>query len=298
MRPIGVAEVLEFGHELAAAVDLHRLDIERRLADQVVEESCGAGSRGERAGAHAAKLRDRADGLGLLDCEAGLDGDARMVDLHHLAGLSPAVAAAPALSVAVELALPLGLDAPAVERDRLGPAGAHQAGDHAPGGGLAGREAELARQHGADLGAPPQRKALARLAHQLELGFKRFAGRGLRYVVERNGRRRLSGYLAVAQFSAVLREKERAALGGWRNPKTGRREPVSKSTAPMRSSCSSGIGGAGPSRTRTASSAMPPSAKTAAGCAPGTARPAAALCSSIALAPDRSEILKNLFSSA
>ena len=93
-----------------------------------------------------------------------------MIDLHHLAGLSPAVAAAPALSVAVELALPLGLDAPVVERDRLGLAGAHQAGDHAPGGGLAGREAALARQHGADLGAPPQRKAKARPAHQLELG--------------------------------------------------------------------------------------------------------------------------------
>ena len=27
---------LELGHELAAAVDLHRLDIERRLADQMV----------------------------------------------------------------------------------------------------------------------------------------------------------------------------------------------------------------------------------------------------------------------
>ncbi len=92
-----------------------------------------------------------------------------MVDLHHLAGLSAAVAVAPALGVAVELAPPLGLCSPVVERDRLGLAGAHQAGDHAPGGGLAGREAALARQHGADLGAPPQREALPRLAHQLEL---------------------------------------------------------------------------------------------------------------------------------
>ncbi len=160
---------LELGHELAAAVDLHRLDIERRLADQVVEELRGAGGGGARVGAHIAKLRDQAYGLGLLDREAGLDGDARMVDLDHLAGLSPAGAVAPAAGVAVELAPP-GLCSPVVERDRLGLAGADQAGDHAPGGGLAGREAVLARQHGADLGAPPQRKALARLAHQLELG--------------------------------------------------------------------------------------------------------------------------------
>ncbi len=161
---------LELGRGLAAAVDLHRLDIERRLADQVVEESCGAGGGGARAGAHAAKLRDRAHGLGLLDAEAGLDGDAQVVDLHHLAGLAPAGAVAPALSVAVELAPPLGLCSPVMECDGLGPTGPHQAGDHAPGGGLAGREAVLARQHGADLGAPPQRKALPRLAHQLELG--------------------------------------------------------------------------------------------------------------------------------
>ena len=161
---------LELGRGLAAAIDLHRLDIERRLADQMVQELRGAGGGGARVGAHVAKLRDRAYGLGLLDAEAGVDGDAHMVDLHHLAGLSAAVAVAPALGVAVELASPPGLCSPAVERDRLGPAGAHQAGDHAPGGGLAGREAVLARQHGADLGAPPQRKALPRLAHQLELG--------------------------------------------------------------------------------------------------------------------------------
>ncbi len=161
---------LELGRGLAAAIDLHRLDIERRLADQVVKESCGAGGGGARIGAHVAKLRDRAYGLELLDAEAGVDGDAHVVDLHHLAGLSPAGAVAPALGVAVELAPPLGLCSPVVERDGLGPAGADQAGDHAPGGGGAGREAVLARQHGADLGAPPQRKALARLAHQLELG--------------------------------------------------------------------------------------------------------------------------------
>ncbi len=160
---------LELGRGLAAAVDLHRLDIERRLADQVVQELRGAGGGGARVGAHIAKLRDRADGLGLLDAEAGVDGDAHVIDLHHLAGLSAAGAVAPASGVAVELAPPLGLCSPVVKRDRLGLAGADQAGDHAPGGGLAGREAVLARQHGADLGAPPQRKALARLAHQLEL---------------------------------------------------------------------------------------------------------------------------------
>ena len=169
---------LELGHELAAAVDLHRLEVERRLADQVVQELRGAGGGGARIGAHAAKLRDRADGLEFLDAEAGLDGDARMVDLDHLAGLSAAGAVAPAAGVAVELAPPPGLCSPVVERDRLGLAGAHQAGDHASGGGLAGREAALARQHGADLGAPPQRKALARLAHQLELGGAGCLGRG------------------------------------------------------------------------------------------------------------------------
>ncbi len=161
---------LELGHGLAAAVDLHRLNVEGRPADQIVEERRGAGGGGARVGAHAAKLRDRADGLELLDREAGLDGDARVVDLHHLAGLSPAVAVAPASGVAVELAPPLGFHAPVMERDGLGPAGADQAGDHASGGGGAGREAALARRHGADLGAPPKRKALPRLAHQLELG--------------------------------------------------------------------------------------------------------------------------------
>ncbi len=135
---------LELGHELAAAVDLHRLDIERRLADQMVQELRGAGGGGARVGAHIAKLRDRAHRLELLDAEAGLDGDAHVVDLHHLAGLSPAGAVAPAAGVAVELAPP-GLCSPVVERGGLGPAGAHQAGDHAPGGGLAGREAVLAQ---------------------------------------------------------------------------------------------------------------------------------------------------------
>ncbi len=169
---------LELGHEFAAAVDLHRLDGERRLADQVVKERRGAGGGGARAGAHIAKLRDRAYGLGLLDAEAGVDGDARMVDLDHLAGLSAAGAVAPASGVAVELAPPPGLCSPVMERDRLGLAGADQAGDHASGGGGAGREAALARQHGADLGAPPQREALPRLAHQLELGGSGWPGRG------------------------------------------------------------------------------------------------------------------------
>ncbi len=66
---------LELGRGLAAAVDLHRLDIERRLADQVVEELRGAGGGGARIGAHVAQLRDRADGLEFLDAEAGLDGN-------------------------------------------------------------------------------------------------------------------------------------------------------------------------------------------------------------------------------
>ena len=68
---------LEPGRGLAAAAGLHRPDIERRLADQMVGEVRGAGGGGARAGAHAAQLRDRAHGLGLLGREAGLDGDAR-----------------------------------------------------------------------------------------------------------------------------------------------------------------------------------------------------------------------------
>ncbi len=93
---------LELGRGLAAAVDLHRLDIERRLADEMVQELRGASGGGARAGAHTAKFRDRADGLGLLDREAGFDRDAQVIDLDHLAQLSPAVAVAPALGVAVE----------------------------------------------------------------------------------------------------------------------------------------------------------------------------------------------------
>ncbi len=89
MRPAGVAEALEFG----------QLDVQgahAQLAGAGLAELAAAGGGGARAGAHAAKLRDRAHGPGLLDREAGLDGDARVVDLHHLAGLSPAVAAAQA----------------------------------------------------------------------------------------------------------------------------------------------------------------------------------------------------------
>ena len=109
MRPVGVVEALEFGQ-----LDVQGADAELAVVELV--ELVAAG----RVGAHVAKLRDQARGLELLDREAGLDGDAQVVDLHHLAGLSPAVAAAPALGL------------------------------HAPGGGRAGREAVLAHQHGAD----------------------------------------------------------------------------------------------------------------------------------------------------
>ena len=43
------------------------------------------------------------------------------------------------------MAVALGFDAPVVERDGRGLAGPDQAGDHAPGDGLAGREAVLAQ---------------------------------------------------------------------------------------------------------------------------------------------------------
>ncbi len=43
---------LEPGRGLAAAVDLHRLEVERRLADEMVEELRGAGGGGARVGAH------------------------------------------------------------------------------------------------------------------------------------------------------------------------------------------------------------------------------------------------------
>ena len=208
---------LELGRGLAAAIDLHRLDIERRLADQMVQELRGAGGGGARIGAHVAQLGDRAHRLEFLDAEAGLDGDARMVDLHHLAGLSPAVAVAPALGVAVELALPLGLCSPAVERDGLGPAGADQAGDHAPGGGGAGREAALARQHGADLGAPPKRKALARLAHQLELGGGPLAQAPLPAIQRRPGaagRFERSAFRGAFAAKLVVEPDQVEALGG------------------------------------------------------------------------------------
>ncbi len=69
---------LELGHELAAAVDLHRLEVERRLADQMVQELRGAGGGGARVGAHVAQLGDRAHRLEFLDAEAGLDGDAHV----------------------------------------------------------------------------------------------------------------------------------------------------------------------------------------------------------------------------
>ncbi len=87
---------LEPGRGLAAAAGMRRLEVERRLADQAVKEPRGAGG----GGAHAAQLRDRAHGLGLLGREAGLDGDARMIGPDHLAGLAPAVAAAPGVAVA------------------------------------------------------------------------------------------------------------------------------------------------------------------------------------------------------
>ncbi len=48
---------LELGRGLAAAVDLDRLDVERCLADQMVEQLQSAGGRGVRVGAHVAQLR-------------------------------------------------------------------------------------------------------------------------------------------------------------------------------------------------------------------------------------------------
>ncbi len=42
------------------------------------------------AGSHAAQFRDRPDGLGFLDAEAGFDGDARVVGPNHLARPLPA----------------------------------------------------------------------------------------------------------------------------------------------------------------------------------------------------------------
>ena len=40
----------------------------------------------------------------------------------------------------------------------------------------------------------------------------------------------MKGCLAAAQFAESLSQKHLEAVGAWRNPKTGRREPVSKST--------------------------------------------------------------------
>ena len=40
----------------------------------------------------------------------------------------------------------------------------------------------------------------------------------------------MKGCLAAAQFAQALSQEELAAIGAWRNPKTGRREPVAKST--------------------------------------------------------------------
>ena len=61
-------------------------------------------------------------------------------------GFRPRVPQRQRRGVAVELAFPLGLDAPVMERDGLGLAGAHQAGDHAPGG----RGADARGQCGAE----------------------------------------------------------------------------------------------------------------------------------------------------
>ncbi len=40
----------------------------------------------------------------------------------------------------------------------------------------------------------------------------------------------MKGCLAAAQFARALSQEELEAVGAWRNPKTGLREPVSKST--------------------------------------------------------------------
>ena len=87
MRPIVVAEALEFGQ-----LGIQGADAE--LAGAGLVELAAVGRVGTRAGTHVAKLRDRADGLGLLDRETGLDGAAQVVDLRHLARLSPTGAVA------------------------------------------------------------------------------------------------------------------------------------------------------------------------------------------------------------
>ena len=164
-----LAGCFELGHEFTAAIDLDRLDLERRLLLEILQKASGADGGGSGVGAHETQSGGRTGGFELLDREAGLDSHAHVVDLDHLSGCPGPVGAAPAFRVAVEDARFSVAGAALVEGDRQDLSAPEPFIEHSADGAFAQLDAVLARQNGADLGPPPERMCQTNFAHPFKV---------------------------------------------------------------------------------------------------------------------------------
>ena len=110
-----LAGILEPGHELAAAVDLHGQQRERQCAEEVHQEAFGIAGGGARVDPRHHELRDRADGPELLQRLPAI-GVGHVVDLHEFPRPAGLGAVLPPRRPLREAAPPLGLDASLAER--------------------------------------------------------------------------------------------------------------------------------------------------------------------------------------
>ncbi len=159
----------ELGHELAAAIDLDRLDLERQLLLEILQKARGAKCSGSGIGAHEAQSGGRTGGFELLDRKAGVDMHAHVIDLDHLSGCLGFVGVAPALCVTVEDARFFVSGATLVEGGRQDLSASDPFTEHATDGAFAQPDAVLACQNGADFGPPPERMSQTNLAYPFKV---------------------------------------------------------------------------------------------------------------------------------
>ena len=159
----------ELGHELAAAIDLDRLDLERQLLLEVLQKARGTKCSGSGIGAHDAQSGGRTGGFELLHRKAGLDTHAHVVDLDHLSGCPGPVGAAPASGMAIEDAWFSVAGATLVEGGRQHLSASDPFTEHSTDGAFTQLNAVFACQNGADLGPAPERMGQTNLAHPFKV---------------------------------------------------------------------------------------------------------------------------------
>ena len=162
-----LAGILERGHELAAAVDLHGQQRERQCAEEVHQEAFGIAGGGARVDPRHHELRDRADGPELLQRLPAI-GVGHVVDLHEFPRPAGLGAVLPPRRPLREAAPPLGLDASLAERRGADRAGRQGAFDDPPDRRHA-QVSPLARQHGVDARLAHERVLAAHVHHRLDV---------------------------------------------------------------------------------------------------------------------------------